>query len=80
MDPPGQVTATVCNWNGRAYLGDCLRALEAHWLTEQAIAHLRNLNCTKVVLNASDAGEPIYRSLGFVPANEFRLDLTDDPT
>lgn len=29
MHPPGQVTATVCNWNGRAYLGDCLRALLA---------------------------------------------------
>jgi len=27
--PPGDVTATVCNWNGRAYLGDCLRALLA---------------------------------------------------
>ncbi len=26
------VTATVCNWNGRAYLGDCLRSLLAQTL------------------------------------------------
>lgn len=27
MNARPQVTATICNWNGRAYLGDCLRAL-----------------------------------------------------
>lgn len=46
-------------------------------LTERTIEHLRALNCTKVVLNASDPGEPLYRALGFKPANEFRLDLAD---
>lgn len=29
VSEPLDVTATVCNWNGRAYLGDCLRALRA---------------------------------------------------
>ncbi len=29
MHAPPDVTATICNWNGRAYLGDCVRALQA---------------------------------------------------
>jgi len=32
VSAPSDVTAAVCNWNGRAYLGDCLRALLAQTL------------------------------------------------
>lgn len=42
-------------------------------LTQLALDHLRSIGCTTVVLHASDAGEPVYASLGFQPAKEMRL-------
>jgi ribosomal protein S18 acetylase RimI-like enzyme len=42
-------------------------------LTQLAVDHLRSIGCTAVVLHASDAGEPVYASLGFQPAKEMRL-------
>lgn len=33
--------------------------------------------CDHVVLHASDAGRPLYQSLGFVPTNEMRWSPTD---
>lgn len=44
-------------------------------LTQLAVGYLRSIGCTTVVLNASDAGEPVYASLGFEMAKEMRLKL-----
>lgn len=44
-------------------------------LTQAAVDHLRQLGCTTAVLNASDAGEPLYASMGFARAKEMRLPL-----
>jgi len=44
-------------------------------LTEAAVQHLRELGCTTAVLNASDAGERLYASMGFKYAKEMRLTL-----
>ena len=46
-------------------------------LTKAAIAHLKSLNCTKALLNASPSGKPVYEKLGFVAGNEMVLDLVD---
>lgn len=47
----------------------------AKQLTSQAIAHLKSLNCTRVILHASPFGQPVYSSLGFSESNEMQLDL-----
>jgi ribosomal protein S18 acetylase RimI-like enzyme len=47
-------------------------------LTQSAIAHLKSLDCTRVVLNASPSGKPIYSSLGFIESNEMWLDISGD--
>ena len=44
-------------------------------LVERTVEHLRALGCTKAVLHSSDAGEFVYRQLGFQIAKEMRLDL-----
>jgi ribosomal protein S18 acetylase RimI-like enzyme len=44
-------------------------------LTEMAVAYLKSINCTRVVLHASPSGMPVYTKIGFVPNNEMRLDL-----
>lgn len=44
-------------------------------LTEQVIAHLRSLGCTRAVLNASPSGRSVYEQLGFVPGNAMTLAL-----
>jgi GNAT superfamily N-acetyltransferase len=44
-------------------------------LVERAVDHLRSIGCTKAVLHSSDAGEAVYRQLGFQIAKEMRLDL-----
>ena len=49
----------------------------ATMLTQAAVEHLKSLNCTKAVLNASIAGKPVYEKLGFVPGNEMVLNLID---
>ena len=46
-------------------------------LTKAAIAHLKNLNCTKAVLNASPSGKYVYEKLGFTAGNEMILNLVD---
>jgi ribosomal protein S18 acetylase RimI-like enzyme len=47
----------------------------AKQLTSMAIAHLKSLNCTRVILHASPSGKPVYSSLSFSESNEMRLDL-----
>lgn len=47
----------------------------AKGLTQMAIDHLRTIGCTRVVLNASPLGKPVYSSLGFVESNAMHLDL-----
>ncbi|MBR0555611.1 GNAT family N-acetyltransferase [Ciceribacter sp. L1K23] len=42
-------------------------------LVKTAVEHLRGAGCTLVILHASDAGEPVYRSVGFEMAREMRL-------
>jgi ribosomal protein S18 acetylase RimI-like enzyme len=44
-------------------------------LTEMAVAYLKAIDCTRVVLHASPSGMPVYSKLGFLPNNEMRLDL-----
>lgn len=44
-------------------------------LTQAAIAHLKTLGCTRVILHASPSGKPVYDRLGFSSSNEMRLDL-----
>jgi ribosomal protein S18 acetylase RimI-like enzyme len=47
----------------------------ARALVIRAVEYLRSIGCTKAVLNSSDAGEALYRQIGFETANEMRLDL-----
>lgn len=42
-------------------------------LTERAMAHLKAIGCTYIVLHASDAGAPLYEKIGFERAGEMRL-------
>ena len=44
-------------------------------LTSTAVAHLKSIGCTRVILHASPLGKPVYSSLGFSQTNEMRLDL-----
>jgi GNAT superfamily N-acetyltransferase len=45
----------------------------ARKLTERAIEWCRANRVGTVILHASDAGRPLYQSMGFVPSNEMRL-------
>ena len=47
----------------------------AKQLTKKAIAYLKSLACTRVILHASPSGKPVYTSLGFSESNEMRLNL-----
>ena len=47
----------------------------AKQLTSRAIAYLQAISCTRVVLNASPSGKPVYESLGFSNSNAMHLDL-----
>lgn len=47
----------------------------AKQLTNATIEHLKSINCTKAILNASPAGKPVYENLGFLPSNAMQLDL-----
>ncbi|WP_309472834.1 GNAT family N-acetyltransferase [Nostoc sp. ATCC 53789] len=44
-------------------------------LTNRAIEYLKAIACTRVVLNASPLGKPVYSSLGFSEGNLMQLDL-----
>lgn len=44
-------------------------------LTNRAIEYLKAIGCTRVVLNASPLGKPVYSSLGFSEGNAMQLDL-----
>jgi ribosomal protein S18 acetylase RimI-like enzyme len=47
----------------------------AQQLMDKAIDHLKELGCTMAVLHSSDAGERLYKRLGFEQAKEMRLKL-----
>ena len=47
----------------------------ARALIIRAVDHLRSIGCTKAVLHSSDAGQALYRQIGFESATEMRLDL-----
>ena len=47
----------------------------ARALVIRAVEYLRSIGCTKAVLHSSDAGQALYRQLGFETATEMRLDL-----
>ncbi|MBV9269789.1 MAG: GNAT family N-acetyltransferase, partial [Candidatus Eremiobacteraeota bacterium] len=42
-------------------------------LTQAAIAYLKEKNCRRIALHASQFGLPIYERLGFTPSNEMLL-------
>ncbi|ARQ12254.1 GCN5-related N-acetyltransferase protein (plasmid) [Rhizobium etli] len=42
-------------------------------LTNRAVDYLKSIGCTTAVIHASDAGEPVYCSVGFELAKEMRL-------
>jgi ribosomal protein S18 acetylase RimI-like enzyme len=44
-------------------------------LTNRAIEYLKAIACTRVVLNVSPLGKPVYSSLGFSEGNVMQLDL-----
>jgi ribosomal protein S18 acetylase RimI-like enzyme len=44
-------------------------------LMEAAIAHLKSIGCTEILLNASPSGKPVYERLGFTEANAMKLSL-----
>lgn len=44
-------------------------------LTHQTINYLQSIGCTRVILNASPSGKPVYQRLGFEVGNEMRLNL-----
>ena len=41
----------------------------------EAIAYLKSIGCTQVILHASPQGKLLYPHLGFYENNEMRLDL-----
>lgn len=43
----------------------------------EVIAYLKAIGCTRVVLNASPSGKPVYSNLGFTESNAMELDLTE---
>lgn len=45
-------------------------------LTANAIAHLREIGCTRVLLHASPSGRSVYCNLGFVESNGMWLDVS----
>jgi ribosomal protein S18 acetylase RimI-like enzyme len=47
----------------------------AKQLTRMAVNYLKAIGCTRVVLNASPSGRPVYESLGFSSGNTMQLDL-----
>ncbi|MCC5650759.1 GNAT family N-acetyltransferase [Nostoc sp. XA013] len=47
----------------------------AKCLTNRAIEYLKAIGCTRVVLNASPSGKPVYSSIGFSEGNIMQLDL-----
>ncbi|ARV63136.1 GNAT family N-acetyltransferase [Nostocales cyanobacterium HT-58-2] len=47
----------------------------AKQLTSMAVNHLKAVGCTRVHLNASPLGKPVYESLGFSSGNAMQLDL-----
>jgi ribosomal protein S18 acetylase RimI-like enzyme len=47
----------------------------AKQLTSMTVNHLKAVGCTRVVLNASPSGQPVYEQLGFSHSNAMDLDL-----
>jgi ribosomal protein S18 acetylase RimI-like enzyme len=72
---------TVPNFRKFGYIwhvfveADARRQGVASLLVQAAVAYLGAIGCTKAVLHASDAGEPVYQRLGFQIAKEMRLDI-----
>lgn len=47
-------------------------------LTKEAVGYLKSIGCTTAVIHASDAGEPVYRAVGFEIAKEMRMKLVEE--
>lgn len=47
-------------------------------LTQLVIEHLKNMGCTKAVLNAAPKARSLYSALGFCPSNLMELNLTGE--
>jgi GNAT superfamily N-acetyltransferase len=50
----------------------------ARALMNEVLEYCRAQGFRSVYVHASDAGRPLYESLGFIPTNEMRLDLRHD--
>ncbi|NJL62149.1 MAG: GNAT family N-acetyltransferase [Methylacidiphilales bacterium] len=46
-------------------------------LTNTAVEYLKTIGCTRVILNASPLGKPVYQNLGFLESNVMHLDLIE---
>jgi GNAT superfamily N-acetyltransferase len=57
---------------------ECRRNGLARRLTETAMEWCRANGVSAVILHASDAGRPLYASMGFEPSNEMRVILTSE--
>ena len=49
----------------------------ARRLVEEALAHCRSHDIPTALLHASDAGRPLYETLGFTQTTEMRLRLVE---
>jgi len=71
---PDQPRANILNvytkpeWRGRGVARQLMETI-LNWCAAQGIR--------AVILHASDAGKPLYRSMGFEPTNEMRLILPE---
>jgi len=69
---PGRWRANVLNVYTRP---DSRRQGLARQLVETALAWCRSNQLSTVILHASDAGRPLYASMGFQPSTEMRMVL-----
>jgi GNAT superfamily N-acetyltransferase len=72
---PGPARANILNVYTRP---ESRRMGLARTLVEQAMEWCRANGISTVILHASDAGRPLYESMGFRPTSEMRIILTQD--
>mgnify|MGYP003548309000 CR=1 FL=1 len=76
----GEATQDIADKAANSYTKEFLFSLsnserDMLQLVDEALGVCRESGVTAVSLHASDAGRPLYESLGFVATNEMRLSL-----